>query len=107
MNNQQPKSAGRNLIGLLRQSSNINMKFLKLSADIFQSMENLHTLNLGSNLIEEFSKPLITEWFTNDDVQELEETQNSSNFKLILDENPVSIRFTIFPFNGAENNQTI
>ena len=74
------------------------MKLLKLSADIFQSMENLHTLNLGSNLIEEFSKLLITEWFTNDDVQELEETQNSSNFKLILDENPVCIRYTIIRY---------
>ena len=57
-------------------------------------MESLHTLNLGNNLIEEFSMPLITEWFTAesgaDDVQEPKETQKSSNFRLILNENPVS-----------------
>ena len=67
---------------------------LIFSADLFQSMESLQTLNLRNNLIEEFSMPLITEWFTAesgaDDVQEPEETQKSSNFSLILNENPVS-----------------
>ena len=70
------------------------------SADLFQSMESLHTLNLGNNLIEEFSMPLITEWFTAesgaDDVQE--ETQKLSNFRLILNENPVSTE--IYPSDG-------
>ena len=63
-------------------------------------MESLHTLNLGNNLIEEFSMPLITEWFTAesgaDDVQE--ETQKLSNFRLILNENPVSTK--IYPTDG-------
>ena len=72
------------------------------SVDLFQSMESLHTLNLGNNLIEVFSMPLITEWFTAessaDDVQEPEETQKSSNFRLILNENPVSTE--IYPTDG-------
>ena len=63
-------------------------------------MESLHTLNLGNNLIEEFSMPLITEWFTAesgaDDVPE--ETQKLSNFGLILNENPVSTE--IYPTDG-------
>ena len=76
------------------------------SADLFQSMESLHTLNLGNNLIEEFSMPLITEWFTAessaDDVQEPKETKKSSNFSLILNENPVSTE--IYPSDGKLHN---
>ena len=53
-------------------------------------MENLHALNLRNNLIEEFSRSLIAEWFTAGDTQEPLETQNSNDFSLILNENRVS-----------------
>ena len=62
-------------------------EFSKFSADVFQAMENLYVLDLGNNLLEEFSKALITEWFTTDGATELEKTHNSS---LILNKNPVS-----------------
>ena len=58
-----------------------------LSADIFQAMENLYVVNLGNNLIEDFSKTLITEWFTTDGATEL-------NSSLILNGNPVSIAYS-------------
>ena len=61
-------------------------------------MESLHTLNLGNNLIEEFSKSLIAEWFTAEDTQEPLETKNSNDFSLILNENPVSTLAD--PFDG-------
>ena len=49
-------------------------------------MENLYVVNLGNNLIEDFSKTLITEWFTTDGATEL-------NSSLILNGNPVSIAY--------------
>ena len=58
-----------------------------LSADIFQAMENLYVVNLGNNLIEDFSKTLITEWFTADGATEL-------NLSLKLNDNPVSISYS-------------
>ena len=50
-------------------------------------MENLYVVNLGNNLIEDFSKTLITEWFTTDGATEL-------NSRLILNDNPVSIAYS-------------
>ena len=54
-------------------------------------MENLYVVNLGSNLIEEFPKSLITEWFATDGGTELEQTRNST---LILKDNPVSMPYS-------------
>ena len=54
-------------------------------------MENLYDINLGSNLIEDFPKSLITEWFTTDGGTELEPTRNST---LILNDNPVSMPYS-------------
>ena len=54
-------------------------------------MENLYVVNLGSNLIEEFPKSLITEWFVTDGDTELEQTRNST---LILNDNPVSMPYS-------------
>ena len=54
-------------------------------------MENLYVVNLGSNLIEEFPKSLIAEWFTRDGGTELEQTRNST---LILNDNPVSMPYS-------------